>query len=128
MPNNDTYPYASSETFAPSAAAGVTDGKSITPQATRMGLIVECALSGADPLDGNYTVIVETAVSGEPAGGEWQENSADSVTFNAVGVYDVQLTVPVFDKVRARVETDATNPGRAALTLRWLCDQSLTDL
>lgn len=124
--NNDALPFIVSETVVPSGASTVSDGVTIQHQATRMGLVLVASLAGADPLDGNYTVIVETADESDPASNTWSENALDSVSFDATGTYQIQLTQPVFDQVRILIETDAANPEYLSLTAHWLCDTQLT--
>lgn len=126
--NNDAQAYVQSEIVTPTAAAEVSFGFAVTPQATRMGLTVELDLAGADPLDGNYTIFVETAVENESADGEWMELQFCSVTVGEVGLYPIAIVQPIFDKVRARIETNAVNPEYAQLTFRWMCDSDLTTL
>lgn len=124
--NNDALPFILSETVVPSGAASVSEGAEVQHQATRMGLVLVAELAGADPLDGTYTIIVETADESDLAANTWSENALDSVSFDDVGTFQIQLTQPVFDKVRILIETDASNPEYLSLTAHWLCDTALT--
>lgn len=126
--NNDAQAVVETEVVTPTTAAEVSYGFAVTPQATRLGLTVDVDLATADPLDGFYTVIVETAVTEDPAAGDWVELQFCSVTFNDIGLYPITVVQPIYDKVRARIETDATNPERAQISLRWLSDAELTTL
>lgn len=126
MSNNDALSFSATETVTPTSASEVSDGVTVQAQATRMGLVVICELTGADPLDGNYTVIVQTADENDLAGNTWSENSSDSVTFDSTGTYSIELTEPIFDKVRVLIENDAGNPDYATLTMAWLADTELT--
>lgn len=128
MVNNDAQAFVEQETVVPSGATQVSYGFAVARQATRMGLAIVATRTGGAAYNGNYTVIVETAVVEEPAAGDWTENVFDSVTFAQEGTYVFNLTQPIYDKVRARVETDAGSPGRATLTLQWMCDTDLTSL
>lgn len=128
MVNNDPQAYNETETVVPSGAAQVSYGFAVARQATRMGLAIVATRTGVAAYNGNYTVIVETAVAGEPRSGDWTENVYDSVTFDQEGTYIFNLTQPIYDKIRARIETDAGAPGRATLTLQWMCDTELTSL
>lgn len=128
MGSNDTYSFDSAETVVPSGAATNSTGVSVAAQATRMGLVIVADLTDADPIDGNYTVIIETSTSAAGASANWLENSEDSVTFAAVGTYTIQLVQPIFDQVRARIEADGVTPDAVTLTLNWLSDTSLTSL
>lgn len=126
--NNDAQPYVENEVVIPTGAAQVSYGFSIQPQATRMGLYLTAAETGAGAFNGTYTVIVETAVNEDPASGDWVELSFCSTSFNDVGVFPIQVVQPVYDKVRVRIETDAINPNRASVSVHWMCDQPLTAL
>lgn len=128
MVNNDAQPNVESEVVIPDGADVVSFGFAVTAQATRMGLAIGVDLAGADPLNGYYTVTVQTAVADDPAEGDWSTLEFCTVTFDATGLYLMTLVQPIFDKVRARIETDATNPERAQITLRWMSDQPLTTL
>lgn len=126
MGSNDTYSFSATETLVPSGETTRSAGVTITKQATRMGLIIVAQLTDADPIDGTYTVLIETADAGEGASGSWNPNVLDSVTFDAVGTYQIQMTQPVIDKVRARVVASGATPDAVSLRLGWLSDTTLT--
>lgn len=126
--NNDAQANVASETVIPTTADEVSYGFTLEHQATRMGVSVEVDLATADPLDGTYTVVVETAVDDEAADGAWNPLIYCAVTFNDVGLYPIAVVQPIYDKVRVRVTNDAVNPERAQITARWMCDQPLETL
>lgn len=126
MPNNDAMSFTAQETLTPDASANVTDGVLVEKQATRMGLMIVAEELGV--VDGYYTVIIETADEDEDASGDWLENTTDSITFNVAGTYSFILTLPILDKVRARVESSGATPAAMGFTFQWLCDTELTAL
>lgn len=113
-----------SESIDPVVPANPSDNTgAVTPgkQTNRMGLQVEIALTGADPLDGNYDVFVETALS--DVEGDWTQTGDKVQSMEAPGVYRIDLQNPILDQVRGVITNDATNPGRATVTLTWLADR-----
>ena len=126
MANNDTMAYSYTESITPDSAAVVTDGVEIERQATRMGLLI--VATEEDTIDGEYTVIVETADGDDTSSGDWLENNLDSISFNAAGTYPIELTTAVLDKVRARIECTGATYGALSFELQWLCDTQLTGL
>jgi hypothetical protein len=123
MANNDAYSFTETESMTDASAAEVSTGFTVQKQATRMGCTVICTETGT--IDGNYTAIVETADTDEAASGGWLENSLDSISFNAAGTFQIQLTSPILDKVRLRLESTGT-VAQATFVVKWLADTELT--
>lgn len=128
MVNNDMQAFEVTETLTPDAAENVSFGVRIIPQATRLGALIQI---GGTTLDGDYTIVVETAPEGVPASSDdWMELRFCAAQIGVVnnGFVDITVVQPVLDKVRLRVTNDAVTPENLELTITWLSDAELETL